>query len=309
MIYPGNAEIIDGFSFIQNYIKENHKKKMPNNFNCVGLTFNYLTVLEDTGKTKGIHKLVKVRCKCGKEKTMQLCKLTNNSTKSCGCYKDSKKTNEHKIAYEYIKNNRRLYGIYSDMKSRCLNQKSKAYNYYGGRGIKVCSEWLGEEGFTTFFEWSMANGYADNLEIDRIDVNGNYEPNNCRWATKKEQSRNKRNTIYLEYFGEKKTLFDWADMFNIKYPTISSRYHKGIRNERELFVRRRTNMITPANYEDLIAEHKDEMQKNPESAKRKMIADTVTVMKQFGYDCGVEELLIAFNLENELLKRNEGETK
>lgn len=102
----------------------------------------------------------------------------------------------------------RLYKIFSMMKDRCYNPKSAAYSYYGGRGIAICSEWL--DNFMNFYNWAMANGYKENLTIERKDVNGNYEPDNCEWIPQSEQSRNKTNCHYIEYKGEVKTLSEWS---------------------------------------------------------------------------------------------------
>lgn len=131
-------------------------------------------------------------------------------------------------------NNRHLYTVWSDMLSRCRNQNHKQYKDYGGRGIIVCEEW---KDFPTFREWAFATGYVDgdNREkctIDRIDVNGNYEPSNCRWANRKVQMNNRRVNVLLTYNGETKTLAQWAEALGICYSTITSRYCRGWSIER-----------------------------------------------------------------------------
>lgn len=131
-------------------------------------------------------------------------------------------------------NNRHLYTVWSDMLSRCRNKNHRQYKDYGGRGITVCQEW---KDFPTFREWAFATGYVDgnNREkctIDRIDVNGNYEPSNCRWANRKEQMNNRRVNVLLTYNGETKTLAQWADTLGICYSTITSRYCRGWSIER-----------------------------------------------------------------------------
>lgn len=129
----------------------------------------------------------------------------------------------------------RLNNIYDNMKRRCYNPNSTKFSYYGGRGIKVCDEWNDRElvpmgqggrcskGWLTFKKWALENGYADNLTIDRIDVNGNYEPSNCRWVTMKVQSNNLRNNVRLTYKGRTQTIHEWCEELNLNYERIRNR--------------------------------------------------------------------------------------
>lgn len=119
----------------------------------------------------------------------------------------------------------RLYRIWGCMKTRCLNKNDEHFPLYGGRGITICDEW--KHDFQAFYDWAMANGYQDNLTIDRIDVNGNYEPSNCRWLTRQEQNFNKRNTIFVTLNGETKSLAEWAAETGIYYQTLVYRYKAG----------------------------------------------------------------------------------
>ena len=120
----------------------------------------------------------------------------------------------------------RLYTIYTDMKERCYNKNSPTYKRYGGRGIAMCDEWLGRDGYTKFKEWALRNGYADNLSIDRIDNDKGYSPDNCRWTTPKEQANNTRNNHFLEHDGERHTISQWAEITGINRKVISSRVTK-----------------------------------------------------------------------------------
>lgn len=105
-----------------------------------------------------------------------------------------------------------LYGVWSTMKARCANTKNKKYPRYGGRGITVCEEW---QTFEPFYEWAMANGYRNNLTIDRIDNDGDYCPENCRWVTLQKQANNTSKTIKIEFNGETKTLSEWAEIIGV----------------------------------------------------------------------------------------------
>lgn len=136
------------------------------------------------------------KCDCGKECIVIKNSLTNGLTRSCGCLqKDILRTihtNNKKLDNLY---NTRLHRIWSNMKTRCFNKNFSQYKDYGGRGIKVCEEWNND--FINFYNWAINNGYQENLSIDRINVNGNYEPNNCRWLTIQEQNNNKRDKNIL----------------------------------------------------------------------------------------------------------------
>lgn len=115
----------------------------------------------------------------------------------------------------------RLYRIFGNIKQRCYYKNNKDYKNYGGRGIIVCDEWLKD--FKKFYDWAINNGYQDGLTIDRINNDGNYEPSNCRWITKKAQSRNNRNNRIITYKGETHCLIEWSEILKIPYPTLRSR--------------------------------------------------------------------------------------
>lgn len=112
------------------------------------------------------------------------------------------------------------------MMDRCYREKAHNYPQYGGRGIKVCDEWHSIE---IFGDWAENNGYMVGLTLDRIDPDGDYCPENCRWATRKQQANNRRNTIYVTIDGVTKTLSEWADFSGITFSTIANRYHDGVR--------------------------------------------------------------------------------
>lgn len=120
--------------------------------------------------------------------------------------------------------NPRIRRIYSNMKTRCYNPISNRYNRYGGRGISVCKEWL--DSFGVFQKWALENGYADDLTLDRIDNNGNYRPENCRWTTYKEQRRNSTGTRMVTINGNTKTISEWCEQFCIPYYVVNNRLNK-----------------------------------------------------------------------------------
>lgn len=121
--------------------------------------------------------------------------------------------------------NTRLYSIWASMKTRCYNSNHEAYARYGGRGIVVCDEWRND--FMSFYNWALSHGYNDTLTIDRIDNNKGYEPNNCRWATRKQQARNLRNNKNITINGETRCLTEWCNILGLNYYTVWERLNYG----------------------------------------------------------------------------------
>ena len=165
-----------------------------------GQRFGGLTVIGFAKKSNDRQYMWKCRCDCGNEIVIRSHSLRSGNTRSCGCLQ--KETNI-KLRQTHGMTKTRLYNIWQSMKQRCSLPSASCYKYYGGRGITVCNEW---QNFEPFCEWALANGYADNLTIDRIDVNGNYEPNNCRWLTIQEQQNNTRRSHNITFNGITKTL-------------------------------------------------------------------------------------------------------
>lgn len=123
--------------------------------------------------------------------------------------------------YKHGLKNTRLYRIWNGIKSRCFIPSHSKYEYYGGRGITVCPEW--KDDFKAFYDWAMSNGYQDNLTIDRIDCNGNYEPSNCRWVTMKVQQNNSSHCHYVEFNGQIHSIAEWARITGIPRSTLNNR--------------------------------------------------------------------------------------
>lgn len=165
-------------------------------------------------------------CDCGTLITARGKDIRSGNTKSCGCM-NRESIRAFNFANKTTHGGRytRLYKIWRGMKDRCYNDKLSYYARYGGRGIMVCKDW--SDDFQSFKEWALENGYADNLTLDRIDVNGNYEPSNCRWVTMKEQGNNRRTNHTLTYNGEKKTISEWAEITGLSKGAIWHRIDMG----------------------------------------------------------------------------------
>lgn len=196
----------------------------------IGQKFGRLTVVgfeRKTGAGRGWNWIVK--CDCGTTYAADPYAVKTGNTKSCGCLKNEiagarlrkhrRKTTEYK----------RLYEIFSGMKKRCYSESAPRYKDYGGRGISVCEEWMNsDDGFDRFVDWALASGYSDELTIDRIDVDGNYSPENCCWLTRKQQNRNKRETLWVNYRGERVKLREICEEKRLPYGMIYNRiFNKG----------------------------------------------------------------------------------
>lgn len=182
--------------------------------------FGKLTVIEFIKETKisnETFRFWKCICDCGKEYKATERGLLKGEERSCGCIKKIKRYGSTCKKTENLK----LYGVWANMQQRCLNHKNKDYKYYGARGIKICDKWISD--FRYFYEWAISNGYKDGLTIERIDVNGNYEPSNCKWIPFKEQSKNKRNNVMITYEGETHCLNEWSRIKKISKDVLRYR--------------------------------------------------------------------------------------
>lgn len=168
-------------------------------------------------------RLWKMRCSCGE------CFVAQPSDSKGVCRKcameklSAERTKHGESPRQGKRNASKLYSVWLNMRSRCYNPKNKKYKDYGGRGISICSYW---DDFLNFKRWSLENGFDESLTIDRIDNNGNYCPENCRWINQKEQMRNTRVNHLLTYNGETKTMVEWSEITGIKYHTLKQRINK-----------------------------------------------------------------------------------
>lgn len=206
-----------------------------------GQRFGRLIVVRRAGVAKDRHVLWECQCECGNTTVVMGKCLKNGDTRSCGCLLNeviAKGGGAYKHGGSPTKNKpNRLYGIWAGMLNRCYNRNNKAYSYYGGRGITVCKEWKND--FTAFRGWATSNGYCEDLTIDRIDNDGDYRPENCRWVTMKEQNSNKRSSLLLTYDDETHTITEWAKIKGITKWTLVWRIRNGWSIEKALGTNKR----------------------------------------------------------------------
>ena len=186
-----------------------------------GRKFGLLTVVRPDPDAKNWKTKWICQCDCGSVRSVYTYNLKNGHTKSCGCESARKRLAARTT---HNKSKTRLYRIWAKMKARCTYPGDRAYNEYGGRGITVCDEWLS---FEPFESWSVCNGYSSELTLDRVNNDLGYSPDNCRWATPKQQANNTRKNRVIEYNGISRTLAEWANVTGIRSATIAHRLNVG----------------------------------------------------------------------------------
>ena len=184
----------------------------------VGMRFGRLTVKENVGRDDSGNTLWRCTCDCGGETVTRSYTLKSGKAQSCGCLRREKIVASVK---RHGDSRSRLYQIWRSMRGRCNRKTHKHYYLYGGNGIRVCDEWNND--YVPFMEWAHANGYSDELTLDRIDPNGNYEPSNCRWITMHDQARNKSTNVIVSYHGKTGCLTDMCRELNVNKVTVRSR--------------------------------------------------------------------------------------
>lgn len=198
-----------------------------------GQKFGRLTVISYQGNDKHRNALWLCECECGNKIIKTARYLYHGKTISCGCWQKEIAQNMGKNNLKYPNAIPRLLSIWNGINYRCSNERCWDYKNYGERGIKVCDEWI--TSFSKFQEWALSNGYADDLTIERKDVNGDYCPENCEWIKNEEQTWNKRNTIKILFQGKQVKLKDVCDKYNIPYNRAAQRLRLGWDTEIALF--------------------------------------------------------------------------
>lgn len=201
--------------------------------NLVGRTYGQLTVIAQADSDRAGNRQWVCRCTCSSERSYHAANFTTGKTQSCGCTR-YKKIGDKKRTHGQSKT--ALYGVWNAMHMRCSNPETESYPQYGGRGIRVCDRWKSFENFA-----ADMGERPKGTSIERDDFNADYSPSNCRWATAKEQGRNKSNNALITAFGQTRCLTEWAEVRKFPYSTLKKRYLRGIRGEEIFSERNRKN--------------------------------------------------------------------
>lgn len=221
-------ELLEALDKLGDYIVARRERCTTKLWPGPGVRFGRLTVIEPSytslfeNTRAGHDRLVTCRCDCGNEVDVLLGNLTRGNTTSCGCRAREVTSERVKI---HGQSGSRLYWIWHNMIERCTNPSVERFKDYGARGIAVCDEW--RDSFEAFMEWAVANGYQPGLQLDRRDNDGPYTPGNCRWATRKQQARNRRSNTIVTYKGRPVTLIEASELTGISYYTLIERRRRG----------------------------------------------------------------------------------
>ena len=188
------------------------------------MKYGRLTVLgESPDRSSDGRVMWRCRCDCGTEIVRIAKAVKSGNTKSCGCINKERLTAQNKATAKHGMTGTRAHTAWINMQERCLNPNHNSYHRYGGRGVKICQRWL--DSFTNFHD-DMGDP-PKGMSLDRIDVDGDYEPSNCRWATDEEQSNNRENNRYLEFGGKKQTIAQWAREVGMSREALRYRINAG----------------------------------------------------------------------------------
>lgn len=194
---------------------------MPKKIELIGKRFGRLMVIDEYDRPySGAYRYL-CKCDCGNEVVVWGCSLRAGHSRSCGCYKRDTTIARNT---KYKKEDKILYSTWKGMRQRCNDKNHIRYNRYGGRGIQVCNEW---NDYMKFYYWSIENGYEKGKQLDRINNDADYTPNNCRWVTAFENNNNKNNVKRFEIEGVVHTLSEWCQIYNIKKSTVRARLRRG----------------------------------------------------------------------------------
>lgn len=211
---------------------------IPHNFeDLIGKRFGRLIVIKKAPRLKSNTTRWECKCDCGKIIQTTRSSLISGDSKSCGCYRTE--LSKERLSAMNTKHNlskTRIYRIWMGMKARTKGYDKSNNKHYFDRGIKLCNEW--DKSFIDFYSWAISKGYNDKLTIDRIDVNGNYEPSNCRWATITQQNRNKTTTAYLTLNDETLSMGEWKEKLGLPFSTMINRKNRGLTDEQVLNIKR-----------------------------------------------------------------------
>lgn len=194
--------------------------------NLIGERFGRLVVVScagSRGEGRSAKRYWNCVCDCGNTITTTTQSLRKGDTRSCGCLKidlTKERMTKHGDTGTHLHN------VWKTMRRRCYDVNHNDYKWYGSRGVYVCDEW--KDNYLAFKEWAENNGYREDLTIDRIDSDGAYSPDNCRWVSMKEQCNNRHSSIFYTFNGQTHTLAEWSEIYDIPYSRLYSRLHRGI---------------------------------------------------------------------------------